>query len=67
MDGMYHMSHKEAPYGWVLWAAAAGRWFLRTFGTNPGIRDPYAAALDPALQASPTPTAPQAEPAPKAH
>jgi hypothetical protein len=52
MDGMY-MSHKEVPYGWVLWAAAAGRWLLRTFGVNPGIRNPHAAALDPALAASP--------------
>jgi hypothetical protein len=52
MDGMY-MSHKEVPYGWVLWAAAAGRWLLRTFGVNPGIHDPYAAALDPTPAASP--------------
>ena len=49
MDGMY-MRHKETPSGWILWAAAAGRWLKRILGTNPSIRDPQAAAADPELQ-----------------
>ena len=61
MDGMY-VNHKLAPHGWGLWAAAAGRWLLRTFGTNPGVRDPWAAAVDPALQRPPEPAAPTMPP-----
>jgi hypothetical protein len=48
MDGMY-VNHKLAPVGWWPYAVTAMRWLRRMLGVNPGIRHPYAAALDPAL------------------
>jgi len=41
-----HKTHKDVPYGWVLVAAAAGRWIGKVLRANPSLNDERAAALD---------------------
>ena len=39
-------THKEVPYGWVSWAAAAFHWLRRVLSATPGLKDERAAALE---------------------
>jgi hypothetical protein len=45
MEETYH-PYKSAPYGWVVYAAAAVRWIVRVLGAHPGFKDGRAAALE---------------------
>jgi hypothetical protein len=47
--------HKDVPYGWVLVAAAAARWFGRVLRANPSLHDERAAALEVGLHSLSSP------------
>mgnify|MGYP001545828970 CR=1 FL=1 len=45
MDGMYN-THKDVPYGWVLWIRPALRALKRLFGVSPGLAGVEASVVE---------------------